>query len=49
MLITSNTQLFLAEATSVASVQPCWQSFNAKLDAGRRTGYVPALAARLAR
>jgi hypothetical protein len=48
MLTTLNTDQFLAEATSIASVQPGWQSFDVKFDAGRRSGYVPALAARLA-
>ena len=45
MLITLNTPMFLAEATSVASVLPCRHSFDAK----RRPGYLLALAARCAR
>jgi hypothetical protein len=39
MLINFHTQPFLAEATSVALVESCWQSFDAK----RRHGYVLAL------
>ncbi len=45
MLTTLNTPMFLAEATSVASVLPCWHSFDEK----RRPGYVLALAGRYAR
>jgi hypothetical protein len=45
MLITPNTSTFLAEATSVASVSPCWHSFDDK----RQPGYVLALAGRYAR
>jgi hypothetical protein len=45
MLITLNTPPFLAEATSVASVLPCWDSFDVK----RQPGYVLALAGRYAR
>ena len=45
MLITLNTPTFLAEATSVASVLPCWHSF----DEERQPGYVLALAGRYAR
>ena len=45
MLITLNTPMFLAEATSVASVLPCPHSFDQK----RRPGYVLALAGRYAR
>jgi hypothetical protein len=44
MLITVNTQVFLAEAASVASVMPCWHSFDEKRQAGR----VLALAGRYA-
>jgi hypothetical protein len=44
MLITLNTQMFLAEATSVAPVLPCWHSFDAK----RQAGSVLALAGRSA-
>jgi hypothetical protein len=45
MLITLNTPTFLAEATSVASVLPCWHSFDER----RQPGYVLALAGRYAR
>jgi hypothetical protein len=45
MLTRLNTPILLAEATSVASVLPCWHSFDPK----RRSGYVLALAARYAR
>ncbi len=45
MLTRLNTQTFLAEATSVASVLPCWHSFDAK----RQPGHVLALAGRYAR
>lgn len=45
MLTRLNTPTFLAEATSVASVLPCWHSFDAK----RQPGYVLALAGRYAR
>ena len=45
MLITLNTQVFLAEATSVASVLPSWHGFDEK----RRPGHVLALAGRHAR
>ena len=45
MLIKLNTPMFLAEATSVASVAPCWHSFDEK----RQLGYVRALAGRRAR
>jgi hypothetical protein len=48
MLITHTNQGFqgfLAEAASVASVLPCWQSFDEK----RRPGYVLALAGSCAR
>ena len=45
MLITLNTPTFLAEAMSVASVLPCWHSF----DKESRPGYVLALAGRYAR
>jgi len=45
MLITLNIPTFLAEATSVASVLPCWHSFDEK----RQPGYVLALAGRYAR
>jgi hypothetical protein len=45
MLTRLNTPTFLAEATSVASVPPCWHSFDAK----RQPGYVLALAGRYAR
>ena len=45
MLTKLNTPTFLAEATSVASVLPCWHSFDAK----RQPGYVLALAGRYAR
>ena len=44
MLTTVNTQVFLAEAASVASVMPCWHSFDEKRQAGR----VLALAGRYA-
>ena len=45
MLTTANTQSFLAEAATAASVLPCRHSFDEK----RRPGYVLALAARCAR
>jgi hypothetical protein len=45
MLTTLNTPTVLAEATSVASVLPCWHSF----DEERQPGYVLALAGRYAR
>jgi len=45
MLITLNSPTFLAEATSVASVPPCWHSFDER----RQAGYVRALAERCAR
>jgi hypothetical protein len=45
MLITVNTRMFLAEAATVASVTPCWHSFDEK----RRPGNVRALAGRCAR
>jgi hypothetical protein len=45
MLITLNTPTFLAEPTSVASVMPCWHSFDER----RQPGYVLALAGRYAR
>jgi len=45
MLIKLNTPMFLAEATSVASVAPCRHSFDEK----RRPGYVRALVGRRAR
>jgi hypothetical protein len=45
MLTTLNTPTFLAEATPVASVLPCWHSFDEKL----QPGYVLALAGRCAR
>jgi hypothetical protein len=45
MLITLNTPTFLAEATSVASVEPCRHSFDER----RMLGYVLALAGRSAR
>jgi hypothetical protein len=45
MLITHNTPTFLAEATPVASVLPCWHSFDEK----RQDGNVLALAGRYAR
>ena len=45
MLTNPNTPTFLAEATSVASLVPCWHSFDAK----RQPGYVLALAGRYAR
>ena len=45
MLINLNTPMFLAQATSVASVLPCWHSFDEK----RQAGYVRALAGRYAR
>jgi hypothetical protein len=44
MLITVNTQAFLAEAASVASLMPCRHSFDEKRQAGR----VLALAGRYA-
>ena len=45
MLTRLNTPTFLAEAKSVASVLPCWHSFDEK----RQPGYVLALAGRYAR
>jgi hypothetical protein len=45
MLITVNTQTFLAEAATAASVLPCRHS----LDRRRWSGYVVALAGRCAR
>jgi len=45
MMTTPNTPTFLAQATSVASVPPCWHSFDEK----RQPGYVLALAGRYAR
>jgi hypothetical protein len=45
MLTTLNTRTFLAEAASVASLVPCWHSFDEK----RQSGYVLALAGRYAR
>jgi hypothetical protein len=45
MLTNLHTPTFIAEATSVASVLPCWHSFNPK----RQPGYVLALAGRYAR
>jgi hypothetical protein len=45
MLITVNTQTFLAEAATAASGLPCWHSFDEK----RQSGYVLALAGRCAR
>ena len=45
MLTNPDTPTFLAEATSVASVLPCWHSF----DEERQPGYVLALAGRYAR
>jgi len=45
MLTTLNTSMSHAEATPVASVLPCWHSF----DETRRPGYVLALAWRYAR
>jgi len=45
MLTTLNIPTFLAEATSVAAVLPCWHSF----DEERQPGYVLALAGRYAR
>jgi hypothetical protein len=45
MLNKLNTATHLAEATSVASVLPCWHS----LDEERQAGYVLALAGRYAR
>jgi hypothetical protein len=45
MLTTLNTPMFHAEATSVATVRPCWHCFDEKL----RPGYVLALAGRYAR
>jgi hypothetical protein len=45
MLITVNTQTFLAEAATAESVLPCWHSFNEK----RQSGDVLALAGRCAR
>jgi hypothetical protein len=45
MLITLNTQTFLAEAAPAASGVPCRHSFDAK----RWVGYVRALAGKCAR
>ena len=45
MLITFNTPMFLAAATSVAPMLPSWHSFDEK----RRPGHVLALAGRYAR
>jgi hypothetical protein len=45
MLTNPNTQTSLAEATSVASLEPCRHSFDPK----RQPGYVRALAGRYAR
>lgn len=45
MLITLNTPMFLAEATSVALATPCWLSSEEK----GQIGYVLALAWRCAR
>ena len=45
MPTTLNTPTFLAEATPVASVLPCWYSF----DEEGQPGYVLALAGRYAR
>jgi hypothetical protein len=45
MLTNLHTPTFIAEATSVASDMPCWQSFDPK----RQSGYVLALAGRYAR
>ena len=45
MLINFHTQMFTAEATSVATVLPCRHSFDPK----RRPGYVLALAGKYAR
>ena len=45
MLTNLDIHMFLAEATSVATVSPCRQSFDPK----RRPGYVLALAGRCAR
>jgi hypothetical protein len=45
MLITVNTRMFLAEAATVASVTPCWHSFDEK----RRPGNVRDHAGRCAR
>jgi hypothetical protein len=45
MSITVNRHMFLAEATTVASVLPCRRSFDPKL----RPGYVLALSGRCAR
>ena len=45
MLTNLHTPTFIAEATSVASVLPCWHSFDPK----RQPGYVLALAGRYAR
>jgi hypothetical protein len=45
MLTTFNTPTFNAEATPVASLEPCWHSFDEK----RQPGYVLALAGRYAR
>ena len=45
MLITVNIRTFHAEAATVASVPPCWHSFDEK----RQPDYVLALAGRCAR
>jgi hypothetical protein len=45
MLITLNIRTFHAEAATVASVLPCWHSFDEK----RQPDYVLALAGRCAR
>ena len=45
MLIKLNTQMFVAKATSVALVPPCWHG----LDETRQPGDVLALAGRYAR
>ena len=45
MMITLNSQTFLAEAASAASVQPCRHAFDEK----RLPGYVLALAGSCAR
>ena len=43
-MITQHNPMFLADATSVAPVVPCWHSFDEK----RRSGYALALAVRCA-
>jgi len=45
MLTNSDTSMFLAEATPVASTLPCWLGFEEE----RRPGHVLALAGRYAR